>query len=134
MNPIFSQMTTASVDWRTFGVWVDTEGHTSSVVARMKKNEKVGLRRDHELAIYQDEKEASETLADFLVRSGLSKPYFYLDEKTGVWSLKVYRVEDIEGIIEEIEPFILTRKKRERIERFRRFRSERYKRFLREVN
>ncbi|MDG7008669.1 MAG: hypothetical protein JRN06_10600 [Nitrososphaerota archaeon] len=44
------------------------------------------------------------------------------------------RVEDIEKIVETIEPFILTRKEQEQIEKFRRFRSERYKRFQKEAN
>ena len=131
MTYILSQMTTTMVDWKTFGIWVDTEGHLSSVITRMKKGDRVGLRRDYELAIYQDEKEVLETLGDFLVSSGLSRPYYYFNEKTRVWALKVYRIEDIEKIIEMIEPFILTRKKREQIEKFRRFRSERYKRFPR---
>jgi hypothetical protein len=134
MDYLLSQLATSAIDWKTFGNWVDTEGHLSSVITRMKKGDRVGLRRDHELAIYQDEKDVLEALGDFLVGSGLSRPYYYFNERTGVWALKVYRIEDIEKIIQMIEPFILTRKKREQVAKFRRFRSERYKRFPREAN
>ncbi len=130
---ILSQLVTKAIDWKTFGIWVDTEGHLSSIVRRVKKSDRVGLRRDYELAVYQDEKGALEALGDFLVASGLSRPYYYFNEKTGVWALKVYRIDDIEKIVEMIEPFILTRKKQEQIAKFRKFRTERYKRFSREA-
>jgi hypothetical protein len=134
MSLVLSEMMATALDWKTFGIWVDTEGHLSSVITRVRKGDRVGLRRDHELAIYQDEKEVLETLGDFLVASGLSRPYYYYNEKTKVWALKVYRIEDIVKIVEMIEPYILTRKKREQIAKFRRFRSERYKRFPKEAN
>jgi hypothetical protein len=100
----------------------------------MRKGARVGRRRDYELAIYQNEKEVMELFRDFLIKSGISQPYLYLNQRTGVWALKVYRIKDIERIIQEVEPFILTRKKRTQIEKFRRFRSERYKRFLEATN
>ena len=129
MAYLSSVLESAEIDWKTFAIWVDTEGSLSSVVTRMKKGDRVGFRRDHELAIYQDEKEPLEALGNFLVATGLSRPYYYFNEKTGVWVMKVYRIEDIEKIVEMIEPYILTRKKRDQIARFRKFRNDRYKRF-----
>lgn len=117
-----------------FGVWLDTEGSLSSVITRMRKGDRVGQRRDYELAVYQDEKEVLEVLRDFLIRSGISHPYLYQDRRTGVWALKVYRIKDIESIIHQVESYLLTLKKRLQVEKYRRFRSERYKRFREAAN
>ena len=123
------QMTGADLDWKTFAAWLDTEGSITSMVTKMRNGDRVGSRRSHELAIYQDEKEVLETLRDFLIRSGISRSYLYQHQGTGVWALKIYRPEDITSIISKAEPFLLTQKKKSQVERFRRFRSERYKRF-----
>jgi len=117
-----------------FGVWLDTEDSLSSVITRMKKSDRVGQRRDYELAVYQDEREVMEFLRDFLIKSGISHSYPYQNRRTGVWALKVYRIKDIERIIQEVEPYILTLKKRLQVQKFRRFRSERYKRFSEVTN
>jgi hypothetical protein len=112
-----------------FGVWLDTEGSLSSVITRMRKGDRVGRRRDYELAVYQNEREVMEFLRDFLIKSGVFHPYLYQNRRTGVWALKVYRIKDIERIIQEVEPYLLTLKKRLQVEKFRRFRSQRYKKF-----
>jgi hypothetical protein len=122
-------MTAEIVDWKLFGVRLDTEGSISSIVTRMKKDDRVGPRRAHELAIYQDERDVLEILRDSITSSGISHTYPYQDPRTGVWVLKIYRSEDIERTIDNVEPFILTRKKKLQIERLGRFRSEKYKRF-----
>ena len=131
MAPQSLEMMVQVVDWKLFGAWLDTEGSISSIITRMKKSNRTGLKRAHELAVYQDEKEVLELLRDFLIRSGIPRPYLYRNQKTGVWALKIYRPEDIERIIYNVEPFILTQKKKLQIEKFRRFRSEKYKRFPR---
>ena len=127
-------LTREAIDWKLFGAWLDTEGNISSVIRKMRKGDRVGRRRDYEIGIYQDEKEVMEYFADFLVKSGISKPYLYLDRRTGVWALKVYRIKDLERIIQECEPYLLTQKKHSQIEKFRRFRSDTYKRFPKETN
>ena len=131
---LLSKLVTQVLDWKMFGVWLDTEGSLSSVITRMRKGNRVGQRRDYELAVYQDEREVMESLRDFLIKSGISHPYIYQDRRTGVWALKVYRIKDIERIIQEVEPYLLTLKKRLQVEKFRRFRSERYKRFSEVTN
>jgi hypothetical protein len=122
-------MTTGVVDWGIFGAWLDTEGNISSTITKMRKNERVGLRRAHELAVYQDDKHALEVLRDFLIESGVTRPYLYQDKRTGVWSLKIYRIKDIELVLLNVEPFLLTAKKRMQMEKFRLYRSDRFKRF-----
>ena len=131
---LLSKLTTQVLDWKMSGVWLDTEGSLSSVITRMKKRDRVGQRRDDELAVYQDEREVMEFLRDFLIKSGISHPYLYQNQRTGVWALTVYRIKDIERIIQEVEPYILTLKKRLQVEKFRRSRSERYKRFSEVTN
>jgi len=116
------------------GVWLDTEGSLSSVITRMRKGDRMGQRRDYELAVYQDERGVMEFLRDFLIKSGISHPYLYQNRRTGVWALKVYRIKDIDRIIQEVEPYLLTFKKRLQVEQLRRFRSERYKRFSEVAN
>jgi hypothetical protein len=131
---LLSKSATQVLDWKMFGVWLDTEGSLSSVITRMRKGDRVGQRRDYELAVYQNERDVMEFLRDFLVKSGISNPYLYQDQRTGVWALKVYRIKDIERIIQEVEPYILTLKKRLQVEKFRRLRSEKYKKFLEVTN
>lgn len=127
-------LTREAVDWKLFGAWLDTEGNISSVITRMRKGDRVSRRRDYELAIYQDEKEVMESLQGFLLKSGVSRPYLYQDRRTGVWALKVYRIKDIERIIREVEPYLLTQKKRLQVEKFRQFRNDNYKRFSKVTN
>jgi hypothetical protein len=129
-----SRLATQVLDWKMFGVWLDTEGSLSSVITRMRKGDRVGRRRDYELAVYQNERDVMEFLRDFLIRSGIFNPYLYQKRRTGVWALKVYRIKDIERIIQEVEPYLLTLKKRLQVEKFRRFRSEKYKRILEVTN
>ncbi len=128
MTSEFLATRTEVMDWKMFGAWLDIEGNISSVITRMRKGDRVGRMRDYEIAISRDEKEVME-FQRFLINSGISKSYLYLNRKTGVWALKVYRIKEIERIIQEVEPFLLTQKKRAQIEKFRQFRHDNYKRF-----
>lgn len=132
---IASQLSLAreAVDWKMFGVWLDTEGSISSVITRMRKGDRIGRRRDYEIGIYQDEKEVVKSLQGFLIKSGISS-YLYENRRTGVWALKVYRIKDIERIIQECEPYLLTQKKHSQIEKYKRFRNDTYKRIPKVTN
>ncbi len=129
-----SKLVTQVLDRKMFGVWLDTEDSLSSVITRMRKGNRVGQRRDNESAVRQNEREVMESLRDFLIKSGIPHPHMYQDRRTGVWAFRVYRIKDIERIIQEVEPYLLTWKKRLQVEMFRRFQSERYKRFSEVTN
>ena len=122
-------LTSGIVDWKLFGAWLDTEGSVSSIFAKNRKiNNRILYKREHELAIYQADKTALEVLRDFLLEAGVSATYMYRNRKTGVWSLKLMRIRDIELAVSNVEPYLITENKKWQIERFKRFRSERYHR------
>lgn len=130
------QLTESVVDWKVFAAWLETEGTISSIIAKVKS--RVGdwntHKRDYELAVYQAEKRPLEILRDFLLRSGVSDVRMFLDQRTGVWHLKLTRIRDIELVIRNVEPYLLTKNKKEQLEKFRRFRSERFKRIPRVID
>jgi hypothetical protein len=117
------------VDWRVFAAWLDTEGSVSSILAKNRtRNNRTLYKREHELTIYQADEAALETLRSFLREAGVSATYMYKNQRTGVWALRLTRIRDIELVISEVEPFLITENKKRQIERFKRFRSERYHR------
>lgn len=122
------QLTTSVVDWKMFGAWLDTEGSISSIIAKTKVGKRAGHKRDHELAIYQADRHSLEILRDFLTQAGVTDSRMHQDLRTGVWSLKLTRIADIELVIRKVEPYLLTERKRQQVERFKRFRSDKFKR------
>ena len=111
-----------SVNWQTVADWIDTEGTIASYIMSSREGGVVRRRKSY-IAISQTDKEPLEKLCEFMRGEGITCSIYRLREGRE-FELKIIRVKDVEKVVNTIEPYILTGRKKAQIERFRRFRAE----------
>ena len=108
------------IEWKTVAAWMDTEGYLYT---------KEGRQRRYELVIKQTEAEPLRAIQRFLREQGMDgcKVKWRVDSHYtagGIFELKVKSVRDLDRIISNTEPFLLTPTRRNQYERYRQRRQE----------
>jgi hypothetical protein len=124
VGPIKTEVTrelqSSCIDWKAMAAWIDTEGYLYT---------KEGRQRRYELLIKQTEAAPLQAIQRFLQEQGIdgaglkwrTDPGYTAG---GVFELRVKRIRDIDRIVFNTEPFLLTSIRRGQYERYKYRRQE----------
>jgi hypothetical protein len=126
LSPVNSQ--SEFLDWKVVASWIETEGSISSTIVR-RQREGYYPYVARQIHVVQVEREPLDALSDFLGRHGVYsfvrsiKPSHTAFRSEPYFRLEIYRTNDIDRVIAETSPYLLTNKAKSQIRKYHELRS-----------